>query len=221
MFSPLNPIQLSFRKTASIRHLLLLMLLLQPLSLMADKPGLYLGAGISLSTYRVVSTQLDISFEGETTTGWRAEAGYIWDTGKPGGFHLGIAGIYDDLGSISLEDDSFTISSGVFNYHTKLISVVFVMEQEIAYWVDFIFKVGPAYGYYDSRESGLWLSGDPFDYRESGGGLGHSIHCGFIFFPTPKFAIELSGQGAYFIADGDLYDAHGAASLVATLQYRL
>ena len=71
-------------------------LLAQPVS--ADKDGFFVGAGVSLNSFRGLSDDafFDV-IEDERSLGWRAEFGFIWDIGRTGGFQLGASGAEGDL----------------------------------------------------------------------------------------------------------------------------
>ena len=183
----------------------------------ADKQGFYIGAGISRATYRI-STDLDTDLRGSRVTGGRVEAGYIWDVGRAGGFRLGVAGTYDRWGEA--EETSAEYGGTVRErFRAQLVAVNCVLQQEIAPWVDFVFKVGPGYGSFDA-EAEYPVSTDPPE-ADSGDGLGGSYIAGFDFFPAQHLALEIAAQVNWFTPRGDyLLDAEAVAALSASLQYR-
>jgi hypothetical protein len=211
-----------------MRHFIIALLILSSCSAWAEKAGLYIGAGISASNYSSPDNdEFKDAFEDERTNGWRAELGYIWDLGKPGGFHMGVAGTYDDFGKAKGDTQYFdafgprTLSGEV---EARALSVLLVIEQEIVKWVDFVFKIGPAFVDYDRDATDTWYSGgteikEPLS--ESSSEVGASMALGFTFFPTDYLAIEVARQGMAFVtSDSDEDDAITAGTWSASLQYR-
>jgi len=189
---------------------------------LADKAGPYVSLGVTSNVYGSVDDDdFDSLFEDERVTGWRLEGGYIWDLGKPGGFHLGVVGAYNDFGKATIGDYWAELS-----VQAQALSVLLVIEQEIAPWVDFVFKVGPAavryevdYEYWNYA---YYPYGPYLQYSESSTEPGATAVIGFTFFPTEFLAIELASQGTAFVYDyasgGD--EVYTASSLSLSLQYR-
>jgi hypothetical protein len=206
-----------------MRLFILIIAVLSASSVWAEKAGFYIGAGITSSNYMSPDDDdFNDIFEDEKTTGWRGEFGYIWDLGKPGGFHLGIAGAYDNFGKAEIEEN-FGYEYARASFEAQALSVMVVIEQELASWVDFVFKAGPASVNYDIGASyqfyypvgGYYGDSDSQSETELGG----TMIIGFTFFPTDFLAIELARQGmAYIESDSD--DRYGAGTWSASLQYR-
>jgi hypothetical protein len=78
-----------------------------PVTHAEEKDGWYVGAGLSVATYRA-EVGNEVSLVGSWTPGWRLEAGHIWDLGSAGGFHLGVVISYDDFMATTVEDDVFS-----------------------------------------------------------------------------------------------------------------
>ncbi len=117
---------------------------------LADKAGPYVGLGVTSNVYGSSGDDdFDSLFEDERVTGWRLEGGYIWDLGKPGGFHLGVVGAYNDFGKATIEEYYCSVCKAELSVQAQALSVLLVIEQEIASWVDFVFKVGPSAVAYD------------------------------------------------------------------------
>ena len=184
---------------------------------LADKAGPYVGLGVTSNVYGSVDDDdFDSLFEDERVTGWRLEGGYIWDLGKPGGFHLGVVGAYNDFGKATIEEYYCSVCREELSVQAQALSVLLVIEQEIASWVDFVFKVGPAAVDYEIELTGYYRG------SESSTEPGVTAVIGFTFFPTEFLAIELASQGTAFVYDyaygGD--EVYTASSLSLSLQYR-
>ena len=184
---------------------------------LADKAGPYVSLGVTSNVYGSVDDDdFDSLFEDERVTGWRLEGGYIWDLGKPGGFHLGVVGAYNDFGKATIEEYYCSVCRVELSVQAQALSVLLVIEQEIASWVDFVFKVGPAAVDYEIELTGYYQD------SESSTEPGVTAVIGFTFFPTEFLAIELASQGTAFVYDyaygGD--EVYTASSLSLSLQYR-
>ena len=184
---------------------------------LADKAGPYVGLGVTSNVYGSVDDDdFDSLFEDERVTGWRLEGGYIWDLGKPGGVHLGVVGAYNDFGTATIEEYYCSVCREELSVQAQALSVLLVIEQEIASWVDFVFKVGPAAVDYEIELTGYYRG------SESSTEPGGTAVIGFTFFPTEFLAIELASQGTAFVYDyaygGD--EVYTASSLSLSLQYR-
>ena len=186
----------------------------------ADKAGFYLGAGVSVATYRI-STNLESSFESSRTQGWRTEAGYIWDVGRSGGFHLGVAGTFDQWGEIEESGANAFGGEWTARVQARVVAITVVLEQEIAQWVDFVFKTGPSYGYISLEETYSYDPSFPSQtHRDSGEGVGGEYIAGFAFFPANHFAVELAAQGNWFVHNEGYFEATAVGALSLSLQYR-
>lgn len=188
----------------------------------ADKAGFYLGLGTQVSSFTSDNDFLDDTFGKESASGWRGEFGYIWDVGREGGLHMGIAGAYDDFGTMKGDGDVIVYYPGIgwlpgqeeFELSGEALSVYFVLEQEIASWVDFVFKVGPSVVQSD-------VKGANQDDSDTQAGLGLGI--AFTFFPVPNFGIELASQGHAYVDDSEGSsdnDVSAVGTYSLTLQYR-
>ena len=189
---------------------------------LADKAGPYVSLGVTSNVYGSVDDDdFDSLFEDERVTGWRLEGGYIWDLGKPGGFHLGVVGAYNDFGKATIEEYYCSVCREELSVQAQALSVLLVIEQEIASWVDFVFKVGPSAVAYDVDWTDYYIGGYYQD-SESSTEPGVTAVIGFTFFPTEFLAIELASQGTAFVYDyaygGD--EVYTASSLSLSLQYR-
>jgi opacity protein-like surface antigen len=157
----------------------------------ASKDGLYLGIGLTSTTYRSNASGSFVRvIDDQRVSGWRGEAGYIWDIGKPGGFQLGVAGAYDDLGRAS-DTGEFQGDTTDVRLEASTWTAYFVIDQEIESWVDFIFKVGPSLVDYDVNVC-CSEDGSNLDKRQVKPGF--TSAAGFAFFPTQNIAIEVAGQ---------------------------
>jgi len=78
----------------------------------------------------------DKSLDGSDIT-----AGYIWDVGKQGGFHLGLKGKYSDLGTLDREVWRNGWAKDDEDYQGG--ALLFVGEQDIGRFVKFWFAIGP------------------------------------------------------------------------------
>ncbi|MDH4050560.1 MAG: hypothetical protein OEU93_03220 [Rubrivivax sp.] len=185
----------------------------------ADKQGFYIGAGISAATYRI-STDLDSGMKGSRVAGGRLEAGHVWDVGRAGGFRLGVAVAYDHWGEA--EDTRVDYHGTVREtFRARFVAVNCVLQQEIAPWVDFVFKAGPGFGSFDARREYLEPVHPYPPESSSGEGLGGSYIAGFDFFPVPHLVLEIAGQVNWFTPGGSYFlDAVGVAALSGSLQYR-
>ncbi len=209
-----------------MKRIVIALLILASGTAWADKAGFYLGVGITSSTYSSPDDDdfTDI-FEDERSSGWRGELGYIWDLGKPGGFHLGVAGTYDNFGEVTREEH-FGVEYAKVSFEAQAFSVLVVIEQELASWADFVFKVGPASVNYEFEAS--YLIFDPsFPFgpygseSDSSTEIGGTMILGFTFFPTDFLAIELARQGTAFVdSQYDENNAYAAGTWSASLQYR-
>lgn len=161
-----------------MRIIFILALLMHATFALADKEGGHLGIGY-------------LGSSNEDGTGGRAEFGYLWDTGEPGGMHTGVALAYDSLGS---KKHGGTMSAA---------SIYLALEHEIANWVSFNFKLGP--GSIQGAGSGSL-------------GIGTAI--GFTFFPVQNFGIELAGQAHTYGLDSKSGDSDTIASAAITFQFR-
>jgi hypothetical protein len=185
----------------------------------ADKAGWYLGGGASIATYRLGSTEVEDSFESSRTFGWLFEAGYIWDLGQAGGFHIGISGTFNQWAEVEktvVRGPSILATSA----QVRTAAISLVLEQEIMRWVDFVFKVGPSYGHLDAEET---VRSPNYRRQENinEDGWGGQYIAGFVFFPFEDFAIELAAQGNWFFFDcGYFCDAAAVGALNLSLQYR-
>lgn len=177
---------------------------------LAAKDGGFVGIGIGSTEFRSDDSQVDDSFKGERKTSWRLEGGYIWDIGKPGGFMLGVAGAYDNFGSIKVDDDD--LPNVDWKVESSAITAYFVGQQEIAEWVDFSFKIGPSI-IYNKLEVNIsnWSGDGDGTY----GGVGSMI--GFTFYPSEQFAIELASHSVAFVDNSDVFMFR---TLGVNLQYR-
>ena len=197
----------------------------------ASKEGIYLGVGISTTTYRGNSSDSFVrAVDDERVTGWRGEMGYVWDLGKPGGFHLGVTGAIDRLGEVSGEGQDGPNSVDV-SLDATAFTVYFLIEQEIARWVDFVFKVGPSLVDYEVQSCCKAIGNDDIiDEKETR--FGGAAVIGFTFFPTENIGIELAAQAISWYT-GDFRDVEdedtfydyldsrvAARTLSASFQYR-
>lgn len=202
-----------------MRHAIWIVLILASNMVWAEKAGLYLGAGVTTNTYKSQNDYFDDRVEDERATGWKVELGYIWDLGKPGGFHLGVAATYNDFGTIKAGENnpySYYYPDTEIKFDANAFAVMVVLEQEIASWVDFVFKIGPASVDYQIEEPGYG-----YNKKDSATELGAQAVIAFVFFPTDYLAIELASQGTSFV-DSDSYndDVYSASTLSLALQYR-
>ena len=186
----------------------------------AEKAGPYIGVGITSNVYRSSDSDINEVFESEGTTGWRLEGGHIWDLGKPGGFHLGVVGAYNNFGQATAtgELEYFTFNADV---EAQAISALFVIEQEIVRWVDFVFKIGPAFVDYELRDTGYDYFYGPYSNNYSNTAMGTTAVIGFTFFPTQFLAIELASQGTAFLDSEVTDDVFAISSLSLSIQYRI
>jgi hypothetical protein len=197
----------------------------------ADKAGLYAGLGVLRGGYADSIVRIDDAFEDETSNGWRAEVGYIWDIGKPGGFHMGVSGAYDDFGKLKGRTNPFfNIPAMDLEIEGRAFSVYFVGEQQLARWCHFVFKVGPTVVSTD-LESSIVTSSRSSSDGQTDTGVGAVI--AFTFFPMEQLAIELASQGHVYVYESDRtntnssyyydntdYDGAGFGNLALSLQYR-
>ena len=197
----------------------------------ASKEGIYVGVGITSTSYHGDSSDSFVrAVDDERVTGGRAEVGYVWDLGKPGGFHLGVVGAYDGLGKVSGSTDN-GINTVDVSLDASALSVYFLIEQEIASWVDFVFKVGPSLVDYRVKSCCSAISNKTIiDDKETKGAS--AVVIGFTFFPTENIGIELAGQAISWFT-GDFRDVEDsdtfydyvdslvtARTLSASVQYR-
>ena len=195
----------------------------------ADKAGLYAGLGLLRGGYADSVSRVNDAFEGEAANGWRAEVGYIWDIGKPGGFHLGLSGAYDNFGKLKGQTNPyFSIPAQDLELEGQAFSVYFVGEQQLARWCHFVFKVGPTIVSSDLESSAV---SSPFSSSDSETDAGVGAVIAFTFFPIEQLAIELANQGHVYIYESDRtntynyydntdYDGAGFGNLSLSLQYR-
>ena len=197
----------------------------------ASKDGIYVGIGITTTSYRGNSSDSFVRVvEDERVTGWRGEVGYIWDLGKTGGFQMGVAGTFNDFGKVSNTEQDGPNTTDV-SLDASALSVYFVIEQEMATWVDFVFKVGPSLINYEATSCCTAIGGrDIVDQRETR--IGGTGIIGFTFFPTQHIGIELAAQVTSWLTgdlrnietEDDFYDyidsRVAARTLSASFQYR-
>lgn len=211
-----------------MKKLLTAILLLVSVNAYSDKAGLYIGAGLTSTVFS--STDDDDFkdlFEDERATGWRAEIGYIWDLGKPGGFHLGVAGTYDNTGKAERKE-SIPGVSATASVEATAVAVQLVIEQEMASWADFIFKVGPTSINYKVKGSAECYLSSCYPYygrysdSVSETKPGATMSIGVAFFPADFLAIELARQGTAFVYDNDFGEdyTYTAGTWSLSLQYR-
>lgn len=185
----------------------------------ASEPGLYMGLGVSSNTYNSnENTVYSNLLEDERSTGWRAEIGHIWEIGKPGGTQLGVSGAYNSFGKVS-NSGAVDITEGFrrqgeASLEANAFSAYFVLQQVLAPWVDFTFKVGPSIVGYEAEMCCNRFGNDLIDEKKTR--FGASAVIGFTFYPTQHFAIELAGQSFAWLdevttdddvnTDSDYYD---------------
>jgi hypothetical protein len=183
-----------------------------------EKAGWFLGAGISLATYRA-DVGNELSLVGSWTPGWRLEAGYIWDVGSAGGFHLGIVGNYDDFLASTVKGEVWT-GRAELQFESDMFALSVLLEQEIARWIDFVFRIGPGYGTYTFDESYSEQHHPLSPYSETSSGTGWVYQLGLAFFPGANIAVETNLFANWVISSDHVLDAWAVAGVVTTLQYR-
>lgn len=178
---------------------------------------MHLGAGITSNQYQFPRSHNPYYvFDDDRTTAWRAEVGYLWDPGKSGGFHLGLAGVYNDLGELKQNNAGTSHYPGdgnipgftdyydiQFKYSAQTFGVLLVVEQEITRWMDFVFKIGPAYLQYELKtDSTVYTEytdlSEPRDYshdwKSDSEEYGALAQIGLTFFPIEQLGLELAMQ---------------------------
>lgn len=224
------PYHTDSKSTLAIKQIAVVLLATLASTAHAAKDGWYAGIGISTNAYRSNDSSSFVRVvEDEQTTGWRAEFGHIWDLGKAGGFQIGVAGAYDDLGKVSASEQNGDRNTDV-SIEASALTAYFVIDQEIASWVDFVFKVGPSVIDYEAESCCTLTNTAQIDDRKTR--VGGAAAIAFVFFPTQNIGIELSAQAFSWYTgnlsevedEDDFYnylDSRVAArSLSASLQYR-
>ena len=184
----------------------------------AEAAGWYLGGGVSVATYRV-STRLDSDLAGSRTFGWRLEGGHTWDPGRSRGFQLGIAATFDQWNETEQTNEVSGRGELTSKASIRALSISFLLQQEVAKWVDFVFKIGPTYGGLEAEEFVRYSDGSNYQDEFSREGWGGQYVAGLLFFLPRDFAIEVAAQGNWFLLDG-YFDAAAVGALSTSVQYR-
>ena len=213
-----------------MKQILGVLLITMTMAVQASKEGMYVGLGVSSTAYRSNASDSFISVvDDQRVTGWQGEVGHIWDLGKPGGFQMGVSGVYNRLGEVS-DSERRGDSLQAVSFDASALTAYLVIQQVLAPWVDFVFKVGPSLVDYEAQVCCEELGEQSVDERKTRFGGGAAV--AFTFYPTESIGIEIGGQFiSWYTGDlrdieeeDDLYDfldsRVSARTITAALQYR-